>query len=140
MIAFTLAAVSVVWLDQVSKALVGRLPARRPVPVGPAVRVHPVANAGWRLGTWLPGSVLVALWALGAAGAAVLVALGGFASGWMFSLGLAAAVGGAGANLVDWLKRGEIVDFVEIGFWPPFNLADAAIVGGVALAMTGLLL
>jgi signal peptidase II len=140
MIAFALAAASVVWLDQASKALVGRLPARRPVRIGLAIRVRPVANAGWRLGAWLPGSVLVALWAVGAASATLLVALGGFAAGWMFSFGIAAALGGAGANLVDWLERGEIVDFVEIGFWPPFNLADAAIVGGVVLAMTGLLL
>jgi len=41
--------------------------------------------------------------------------------------------GGALGNLADRLREGAVVDYVEIGSWPPFNLADMAIVAGVAL-------
>jgi signal peptidase II len=47
------------------------------------------------------------------------------------SLGL--QLGGAMGNLLDRLIRGFVVDFVDIGFWPIFNLSDLAIIFGVAL-------
>lgn len=53
----------------------------------------------------------------------------------MSAVGIGAALGGAAANLVDRWRRGAIVDFIAIGRWPPFNLADAAIVSGVGLLL-----
>ena len=47
------------------------------------------------------------------------------------SLGL--QLGGAMGNLVDRLLRGYVVDFVDIGFWPIFNIADLSIVVGVTM-------
>jgi signal peptidase II len=47
------------------------------------------------------------------------------------SLGL--QLGGALGNAVDRMTRGYVVDFVDIGFWPIFNLADLSIVLGVAI-------
>lgn len=47
------------------------------------------------------------------------------------SLGL--QLGGALGNLSDRIWRGSVVDFVDIGFWPIFNLADVAILLGVAI-------
>jgi signal peptidase II len=47
------------------------------------------------------------------------------------SLGL--QLGGALGNLVDRMIRGSVVDFVDIGFWPIFNVADLSIVLGVTL-------
>ena len=41
--------------------------------------------------------------------------------------------GGALGNLVDRLRAGEVTDYVEVGSWPPFNLADIAITVGVAV-------
>ncbi len=53
---------------------------------------------------------------------------------------LGAVIGGALGNVVDRLTRGDhgaVVDFVELHFWPTFNLADASIVlGCVALAVS----
>ena len=48
--------------------------------------------------------------------------------------GVAAALSGSLGNLADRLMHGAVVDFVAIGRWPVFNLADVAIVGGVAIA------
>ena len=38
-----------------------------------------------------------------------------------------------GGNLADRVRIGAVIDFVDPPFWPAFNLADAAIVAGVAL-------
>ena len=57
---------------------------------------------------------------------------------------LALIVGGAIGNVVDRLRLGYVVDFVDwyVGsyHWPAFNIADSAIVcGAVLLVLTGLL-
>lgn len=45
-------------------------------------------------------------------------------------------VGGALGNLVDRLLRQGVVDFIDIGIWPAFNLADSSItVGALWLIM-----
>jgi signal peptidase II len=49
------------------------------------------------------------------------------------SMGL--ILGGAVGNIVDRLRLGSVIDFISVGWWPVFNLADSAIsVGVVALA------
>ena len=50
-------------------------------------------------------------------------------------IGAGAALGGALGNLVDVLRRQAITDFLDLGWWPVFNLADVAIVGGLVLAL-----
>jgi len=39
--------------------------------------------------------------------------------------------GGAVANLIDRLSYGFVIDFISVGFWPAFNVADSAITIGV---------
>jgi signal peptidase II len=41
--------------------------------------------------------------------------------------------GGALGNLADRVFAGEVTDYIAVGSWPPFNLADIAITCGVAL-------
>jgi signal peptidase II len=41
--------------------------------------------------------------------------------------------GGALGNLIDRLATGEVTDYIAVGSWPPFNLADIAITAGVLL-------
>lgn len=48
-----------------------------------------------------------------------------------FSLGL--ILGGAISNLIDRLRFGYVLDFIDFRIWPVFNLADSAITLGVAL-------
>ncbi len=36
-------------------------------------------------------------------------------------------LGGVVGNLVDRILRGYVIDFIDVGFWPAFNVADAAI-------------
>ena len=53
-------------------------------------------------------------------------------------LSLGAIMGGALGNLIDRLVHGEVIDFLDVHLWngytwPTFNVADSAIVIGVAL-------
>ncbi|MEQ8173695.1 MAG: signal peptidase II [Syntrophomonadaceae bacterium] len=44
---------------------------------------------------------------------------------WQMLTGLVA--GGAAGNLIDRLGRGYVVDFLDLGWWPVFNVADSAL-------------
>ncbi|MDD2552992.1 MAG: signal peptidase II [Desulfotomaculaceae bacterium] len=48
-------------------------------------------------------------------------------------IGLALVLGGALGNLLDRLRFGKVVDFLDFRIWPVFNLADTAIFIGVCL-------
>jgi signal peptidase II len=59
---------------------------------------------------------------------------------WRNAAPLALIIGGALGNLVDRLRFGHVVDFIDVywgsAHWPAFNVADSAIcVGAVALAL-----
>ena len=59
-------------------------------------------------------------------------------------LGLGLVIGGAFGNLIDRIRFGAVVDFLDFHLagwhWPAFNLADAAIcVGAVLMLADGLL-
>lgn len=52
------------------------------------------------------------------------------------ALGLGLMLGGAAGNLVDRIFRdhgGAVVDFIDLGWWPVFNVADSAITCGAVL-------
>ena len=40
-------------------------------------------------------------------------------------------------NLVDRLRLGHVTDFIDVGVWPVFNIADSAIVTGI-IVLVGL--
>ena len=55
----------------------------------------------------------------------------------MFCAGLALILGGAVGNVIDRLRFGQVVDFLDLHaagwHWPAFNVADSAITIGAAL-------
>jgi signal peptidase II len=55
----------------------------------------------------------------------------------MFCAGLALILGGAVGNVIDRLRFGHVVDFLDlhagVWHWPAFNVADSAITVGAAL-------
>ncbi|MGE2713833.1 signal peptidase II [Mycolicibacterium litorale] len=56
-----------------------------------------------------------------------------------WAIGLGMILGGAMGNLIDRFfrspgpLRGHVVDFLSIGWWPVFNVADPSVVGGAIL-------
>jgi len=50
-------------------------------------------------------------------------------------LALGFILGGSLGNLIDRLGRGFVVDYIDFGWWPVFNLADIMINVGVALLL-----
>jgi signal peptidase II len=54
----------------------------------------------------------------------------------LIQLGIGLIVAGALGNVIDRIRLGYVIDFIQIGWWPVFNLADSAIcVGAVLLAI-----
>jgi signal peptidase II len=52
---------------------------------------------------------------------------------WFVRLSLGLQLGGALGNLVDRLRTGSVIDFMNFQIWPVFNVADMSIIGGVIL-------
>ena len=50
-----------------------------------------------------------------------------------FGIGL--QLGGALGNLIDRLRNGFVIDFIDVGPWPIFNLADSSIVVGITIVV-----
>jgi signal peptidase II len=129
-------ALLLVVLDQWTKAwAVARLPRGEAATFGIITfrtvlnrRVHGKSKRGARtmFALWLAELVFIlSILHLG------VFSLGGKAA----AAGLGVALGGAASNTVDCLRRDGVIDFVDLGFWPVFNLADVAIVSGVCIAM-----
>jgi signal peptidase II len=53
--------------------------------------------------------------------------------GKVLRLSLALQLGGAVGNLLDRLRLGHVTDFLDVGSWPVFNLADSSIVIGLLM-------
>lgn len=51
----------------------------------------------------------------------------------LLRIGLALQLGGAVGNLIDRILLGHVTDFFDFRIWPVFNIADMAIVLGVAI-------
>jgi len=128
-----LVAVGVLAGDQASKALVTARTAPAAVKDRSFLSLRPVMNRRGALASFLGTPALLALWAFSLAIAVLL--LQQEMLGMLGAAGIGAVIGGATGNLLDWLRRGAIVDFITIGPWPVFNLADSAIVVGFGLIL-----
>ena len=58
---------------------------------------------------------------------------------WVMTVGLGLQLGGALGNLVDRIRVGHVVDFIDFKVWPIFNIADSSIVVGVAILALSIL-
>jgi len=51
----------------------------------------------------------------------------------LFRISLGLQLGGAFGNLLDRVLYGRVTDFIKIGPWPVFNVADSAVVVGMII-------
>jgi signal peptidase II len=136
--ALLISAIATVALDQTTKSIVARcLPYGRRVTFAPGSSLRRVTNVRASILS-LPDWAVLLIWLAVVSCLSLVVARGSpFESAGIVGLGF--VLGGATSNLIDRLTRGGVVDFIAIGRWPLFNLADAAMVAGTALAIWSLL-
>jgi signal peptidase II len=137
---FAAIAAAVVVADQLTKAwVVANVPLGRPVEVvGDLVRLTIVHNAGGIFGLFGQSAMLLAAASTGVIALIVVYqAREGTRYHWLLSGALGLLLGGAIGNLIDRLRLGYVVDFVDAGIgstrWYTFNVADSAI--SVALVL-----
>ena len=134
---FVVSAVLVFVLDQVTKSMVQNGLENRPVRFGRIVTLRFLSSSKRYYQAAPLRAAMSVVWLL-AAGAALLLAVITDRSGspWM-PIAMGSAVGGAAGNLIDVLRTRAVRDFIDFGWWPVFNLADVAIVAGVAGMLIG---
>ena len=132
----------VVAADQASKAWAqGSLRPDHEVTVIPGwLWFRLTSNSGATLGLLRGHNLLfIAVSALVVVAVAAIVLRG--APGMLGAVALGAVAGGAIGNLIDRVRLGSVIDFIEVHLWPTdFNLADAAIRIGVVVFVLVLLL
>jgi signal peptidase II len=121
-------AISVVLLDQITKFLaINFLQLNIPVPlIKNFLNLTLVYNRGAAFGFFqnqLLLFVLVSLFAIGL----ILYNLKDRTNSIRLKISLSLILGGAAGNLIDRLRFGFVIDFLDLRVWPVFNLADSVI-------------
>ena len=107
--------------------------------VGP-FSIHRVQNSGIAFGLFSSATpVVIVLTTVAVAWMLVFFARSG-ARHPALPVALGLLIGGSVSNLVDRVRLGYVTDFLDLRYWPAFNLADSCIVVGVALLLGSLLL
>lgn len=133
-------AILVVLLDQVTKlAIVRNLAILDRIPVwGNVLRITHIRNSGAVFGMMKGAGAYFTFFSIVAAGVLIVVLFFSRKASTAVKTALGLVLGGAIGNLIDRLRFGAVVDFVDIGVseatrWPCFNVADLAITIGVIL-------
>jgi signal peptidase II len=133
-----------VFLDQASKAYIMQtMRLHESIPIVPGFfSLTYIRNPGAAFGILASSSTGFRLLFFAVTSLFALVLLGTIffrlrSDDWTGQLSIAAILGGAIGNLLDRLRFGEVIDFldcyIEEYHWPAFNVADAAISVGVFL-------
>jgi signal peptidase II len=103
------------------------------IPSEGLVRFTYATNTGGAFGLFANQTFLLALAAVVAITVLVLYLRYLPRESTLLNVGLGLDLGGAIGNLIDRVRLGKVTDFIDIGAWPVFNLADSAIVVGTFL-------
>lgn len=140
MVAAAIAAAVVVIADQITKlAIVAHFQRGEEIDVlGRVLRIGHARNSGAVFGIMKGSGDYFAVFSLVAAAVVVAIMYITRKGPAALRVGLGLVLGGAVGNLIDRLRYGAVVDFIDIGVtdtirWPSFNVADVAIVAGVAV-------
>lgn len=139
MLSAVVAAITVL-LDQVTKNAVARnlgLCERVPV-LGSILRLTHIRNSGAVFGMMRGAGAYFTFFSVVAAVVLIAVLFFSRRASMLVRISLGLVLGGAVGNLIDRLRFGAVVDFIDIGIgetarWPCFNVADTAITVGVIL-------
>ncbi len=138
----------IIALDQWTKSLVrANLPLSRTwLPdslewLSPYARIVHWQNTGAAFGMFQNGSMIFAVLAFIVIGAIVYYFPQVEKHDWSLRLAMGMQLAGASGNLIDRLiNDGKVTDFISVGTFPVFNVADASISVGTAILLLGVYL
>ena len=134
-----LVAIAALCADQLTKAIVtSRLDLGDEVHVVGPVSIHHVTNSGIAFGLFASATpIVILLTALAVAWMLYFFARSGSRHP-VLPVALGLVIGGSLSNLIDRVRLGHVTDFIDLKYWPAFNLADSFIVVGVAALLLAL--
>jgi len=116
---------SQLWLDENVKVL------------GP-LSIHHVQNSGIAFGLFSQATGVVIVLTLIAIGWMIVYFSRSGARHPLLPVAVGLLIGGSVSNLADRIRLGHVTDFLDLRYWPAFNLADGFIVIGVAILLGAL--
>jgi signal peptidase II len=104
----------------------------------PYARIVHWNNTGAAFGLFQNGALIFTVLAFVVIGAILVYYPQIESEGWMFQLALGLQMSGALGNLIDRLMHdGKVTDFISVGTFPVFNVADSSITIGTAVLILG---
>ena len=121
-------------IDQFSKFLVRELLLlRESFPATGFLRITHTFNTGSAFGLFQDQNTPLILVSLVGITVLVIIYRSQRLPSGLLRLSLGLQLGGAVGNLLDRVRLGHVTDWVDVGPWPVFNVADASIVAGLVL-------
>lgn len=105
--------------------------------LGPYARIVHWSNSGAAFGTFQNGNTVFTILAIIVIGAILYYYPRVEAGDWTLRLAMGMQLGGATGNLIDRLLMQRVTDFIAVGNFPVFNVADASISVGVVVLLLG---
>ena len=131
---FGAAVILVVFFDQLTKFLVREnMSIGQSVPSSGFFRLTYYENSGTIFGLFQNATVILTVVSIIAIGFLVYFYRSQRAPTLIMRGAIGILMGGAIGNLIDRLALGGVTDFVDVGRWPIFNIADASITVGIFL-------
>ena len=133
-------ALAAVAADQLTKHIVtGHLALDDGIHIVGPFWIHHVQNSGIAFGLFASAtSIVIVLTTIAVGWMLVFFARSG-ARHPVLPVALGLVIGGSVSNLLDRVRLGYVTDFIDLRYWPAFNLADSFIVIGVAVLVGTLL-
>ena len=127
-------AVLVFVTDQLSKLLVTQeLLFRQSVPATGFFRITHTHNTGSAFGIFQDQNTPLIVVSIIGIGILVMIYRSQRVPSGLLRLSLGLQIGGAFGNLIDRVRLDHVTDFIDVGRWPVFNVADASIVTGLVI-------
>ena len=134
-------AATVFAVDQLTKYLVrANLAIGESWPAEGFFRLTHGTNTGTVFGLFPQQTLLLTLASFFAIGFVIYFYRAHGGNGWLSQLNVGLLLGGAFGNLLDRLAWAKVTDFIDVGPWPIFNIADSSIVVGITLLIATTLL
>jgi signal peptidase II len=105
--------------------------------MSPYARIVHWNNSGAAFGSFQNGNSVFTLLAIAVIAAILYYYPRVDAADWTLRLAMGLQLGGAAGNLIDRLRMSRVTDFISIGTFPVFNVADSAISVGVVVLLLG---